>query len=199
MKKTLARMAVLALLTGMLTACSKPEPVKEAAVTTEAAAEVTEAAEEITEAADPYEGLTLYESETGISIYMEEGYTESSAEGMPCFFEGEMSNVSFTEETFETLQTALEQGGYGSVLTSEDYGKLIYEVYQIEGSELLENEYGDQYMTYEKDFQGMGVTYYVYFEKGEDSWWTINFMCPTEVKDEMETDFHLWATSIVVP
>lgn len=224
MKKVFAVIMVLTLSTGVLTGCGNTEEETVNAQTTVAAAESTteaveteavkadmaetEAAEETETAGaeaetaaqtDLYEGLTLYNSETGISIYMAEGYVESSAEGIPCFFEGEMSNVSFTEETFADLQVVLEQNNFNSVLTSDDYGKLIYEVYQIEGSELLTNDYGNLYMTYEKDFQGMGVTYYVYFAEGDDSWWTINFMCPTEVKDELEADFHLWAESIDVP
>lgn len=210
MKKFLAMMMLSIFTVASLTACGGSEEPKEEAVveesTEEAVAEETadeetppvETEEEVEEA-DPYEGLTLYEAECGASIYMADGYVESEAEGVEVFYEGELSNVTLSKETFETLQPVLEQGGYDSVLTSEDYGRLIYEVYQIEGSELLTNEYGDLYITYELMYDGMGVTYFVYFDEGDGAWWTTNMMCPTEVAADMEADFHLWASSIQVP
>lgn len=211
MKKILAALMSLTLCAGILTACGDTSPsasdtssqAQSDSLTAESTIEsdtiADNSAEENKTTAetaepDPYAGLTLYESATGISIYMSEGYTEGSMEGIPCFFEGELSNVSCSNETFETLAAL----GYSSDMSLEAYGELILQAYQLEG-EVLTDDYGNVYVAYTQDIQGMSVSYFSFFDKGADSFWTTNFMCPTEVADTYEEDFKLWASSLQVP
>lgn len=144
--------------------------------------------------ADLYAGLTYYESLVGISLYMSDGFTESSVEGVLACYEGENSNVRFERETFETLASI----GYGDVDTLDTYAGLIIQAYQLE-SEVQTDEYGNVYIVYAVDIQGTSVSYYAFFDKGTDSFWMTTFMCLTAQKNLFEEDFKLWASSVQVP
>lgn len=163
-------------------------------------AEETDNTAEETTAPDLYKGLIFYESSTGISLYMSKGFSETSAEGTLCCWEGTSSSVSCAEETFESLEAV----GYSGALTEEEYAELIRGAYQIDG-EVQTTEYGNVYVaytqdiTYAADADPVSVSYYSFFIKGTSSFFTFNFMCMTEEASQHEEDFYLWASSITVP
>lgn len=145
------------------------------------------------ESIDPYTGLTYYESASGISLYMGEGFAEESFEGVTCAFNGPNNGLSCRKETFEELASV----GYSGEISLEEYAQLLVDAYQLEG-EPLTDEYGNVYFTYEQDVQGTSVTYFAFIDKGSDSFWTSNFVCITAEKELYEADFHLWASSIEI-
>ena len=143
---------------------------------------------------DPFAKLTFYESPTGISLYMDKGFTEKTMETATCYFEKSDIVTNCLEETFETLETI----GYGSETTIEEYAQLLIDVYGLEG-EVTTDEYGNTYTVYIQDFDGVSYSYYAFFDKGTTSFWTTTFLCATDEADSHEEDFKLWASSIKVP
>lgn len=183
MKKMIALLLGMVMVLSTLSACQPADNIGTSAPE-----------EKTTDEAGLYEGLTLYETSIGLSLYMCEGFTEASVEGVQACFEGENSNVRFQKETYESLASV----GYGSVVTEEEYAKLIISAYQL-GGEVMTDEYGNVYIYYEVDIQGTSVSYYGFFDKGTASFWMTTFMCLTAQKDLFEGDFKLWASSIQVP
>lgn len=215
MKKIVITLLSLTLCVSLLTACSgEMEPtdsISEDTIVTEERSEETSKEnvdetieenvdeimnEEIEEPAEdnPYAGLTFYESPTGISLYMSDGYVESSSEGTTCIFEGKNNGVIINEETFESMESI----GFSSDITLEEYGQLILGAYQIPG-EVLTDNYGNTYICYTKNIEGTDITYYGFFDKGSVSFWTTNFMCIAAESSMYEEDFKLWASSIQIP
>lgn len=141
---------------------------------------------------DPLADLTLYESDTGISLYMEKGYEESEAEGVTCCFKGDIL-VSCREETFETLESV----GYDGSLSIEEYAELLVS-YNGTGAQVLSDDYGNVYFVYEQEVMDVPLTYYAYVDKGSNSFWTTNFLCPTENVDDWAEKFALWGSTIVI-
>lgn len=189
MKKIAALLLCCAVAAGSLTACggtgTKAESGADSSAETGAAA-----AEE-----NPYEGLTLYQSESGISLYMADGFEEAQVEGSACCFKGGSSAVSCQEEFF----SAMEEVGYsGSEMTEEEYAKLLIEAYQLD-CEAETDEYGSVSFLYTKDVMGASMSYYAFVDKGSEAFWTTTFMCGTASADEMEADFRLWGSSIQIP
>lgn len=136
------------------------------------------------------EDLMLYEHPVGVSLRMEEGFTETEVEGLLACYEGPNANVRIEEEAFATLEAL----GY-SITTEEDYAQLILDAYQLNG--IVEtDEYGNVYIAYTEEIQGTTVAYYAFFDKGEYSFWTTTFMCLEAQAQRYLDDFHLWASTI---
>ena len=189
-KQIFLTLLVAALMLSLLTACGAPSGDEtQTDPPTETQTEVqTEATTE--------PNLVQYQHPIGVSLSMEAGFTESSIEGVLACYEGELSNVRFAEELFESLE-ALEMG-YSGEMTLEEYAQLILDAYQLEG-EPMTDDYGNVYIHYTQDIQGYEVAYYAYFNKGEVAFWTTTFMCFEEIASDMEDDFALWASTIQVP
>lgn len=179
LRKLLSILLVLAMTVCMLSACGSGESGTESGGG---------------EPADPYEGLTLYEHPVGLSLKMAEGFTQSEVEGILACYEGERSNVRMEAEAFTTLEAL---GYNGSEMTEEEYGQLIREAYALEG-DVQTDDYGNVYIAYNQEVQEVSVSYFAFFDKGEDAFWTTTFMCMTEQAEELEPDFHLWAGTIQV-
>lgn len=137
--------------------------------------------------------LTLYESATGISLYMDKGFTEMEMEGTTTYFDKGYLGLNCLEETFELLETV----GYGSETTVEEYAQLIVDVYGLEG-EVETDDYGNTYTLYVQEIEGVSYSYYAFFDKGSTSFWTSTFLCATENADLYEDDFKEWASTITV-
>lgn len=193
MKKVCSVLLAAVLLVSLLAACGgEPQPTEEP---TETQTELqTEAQTEVQ--TDPTEGSALveYHHSIGVSLSMEEGFVESSAEGVLGCYEGELSNVRFAEELFVNLESL----GYDPEMSLEEYAWLILGAYQLEG-EPMTDDYGNVYIVYTQDIQGYDVTYYAYFTRGEVAFWMTTFMCFAEIAPDMEADFALWASTIQVP
>ena len=140
----------------------------------------------------PYAGLTLYENEAGISLYMDKGFKEQAAEGAACsYIKGYAGLVCYKESISD-----LEALGYAE-LSEADYASLIMEAYGY-GSTPQTDEYGLTFATYEQEVMDIPFTYVAFYIKGENEFVAANFMCPTEDIAEYEADFHLWASSITL-
>lgn len=193
-KKTFLAVAVsFALSAGAVTGCADAGT-KEISSSSRETEETSQQETETEKEDDIYQGLVLYESSSGISLYMEEGFTEDSLEGFVCYFERDDCAMNCQEETFEELQNA----GYSSDMSLEEYAGLIAELYQT-GTEAITDEYGNVYIVYSQDIDGANFTYYDFFDKGSSSFWSTNFMCLTDEKTSFEDNFKLWASSIRVP
>lgn len=144
--------------------------------------------------ADPFAKLTFYESPTGISLYMDKGFSEQTLEGSTCYFDKGNIGVNCIEETFELLETI----GYGSETTVEEYAQLIIDVYGLD-AEVLTDEYGNTYTVYVQEIDGLSYSYYAFFDKGSASFWATTFLCATDESSSYEKDFQLWASSIKIP
>lgn len=144
------------------------------------------------DSSDPYSGLTLYESEAGISLYMAKGFSKNSAEGVACAYSKGSTGLACNVESIE----ALESFGYSS-LSEADYAQLIMDAYGYDAVPQTD-EYGLTYVIYEQEVTGIPYTYVAFFIKGETVFWAANFMCPTTDLSKNEADFHLWASSITV-
>lgn len=205
-RKILAIGMSVVLLTGVLCACGGDEQtgVQESAQpeventetpeTEPVDAEVSEAVESETVEADPYDGLKLYQSQSGVSLYMSEGYTEMQLEGVACSFEGNNSAMSFTTETFETFEAV----GISTDISLEEYANLVIQANGMSG-EPLTDEYGNVYIIYSQNIEGSDITYYAFFGRGSDAYWTCNFMCETAETASYEENFKLWASSLQFP
>lgn len=145
-----------------------------------------------TESEGPYAGLVLYENDAGISLYMDKGFSEGSAEGVTCAYSKDSIGLACKAESIETL----ESFGYTD-LNETDYANLIVELNGYEAVPQTD-EYGLTYVLYEQDVMEIPYTYVAFFMKGETSFWAMNFMCPTADLSENEADFHLWASSAKV-
>lgn len=162
--------------------------------------DVTATAEVLTETsakapADPYEGLTFYESQSGLSIYMADGFEEDTAEGAVCYYESEDCGLLCQKDDFQIL----EDYEYDTnAMTAADYAALIMEIYET-GSDVTTDEYGNTCVYYEQDVMGMSVSYYGFYHKGTDAFWGTTFFCPAENGKDFEEDFRLWASSVAIP
>lgn len=205
MKKLFAIIMILTLTASIFTACgnsggndadtsSTKESESIEASTEETSTETLASEESVAEEVDPYEGLTFYESEKGISLYMSEGFSENEVEGVLLSYNGPNSGVSCQQELFSALETV---GYNGAEMTLEEYGQLILGAYQLDG-EVLTDEYGNTYIRYLQDIQGTSIVYYGYFNKGSESFWITNFMCIAAEEEKFAKDFPLWASSIQV-
>ncbi len=199
MKKFISVFLTVALSASLLTACANKEEStdSDAGNTVVSEQNVEENVEENTDESvetDPFAELTFYESPTGISLYMSEGYVESSVEGITCVFEGENNAVSINEESFESLESV----GISSDMTLDEYGRLLLDAYQLSG-EVLTDDYGNTYIYYEKNIEGTDISYYGFLDKGNVAFWTTNFMCIAAEAEVYEENFKLWASSIQVP
>lgn len=141
---------------------------------------------------DPLSGLQLYESDTGISLYMDKGFKEGEAEGVTCCFEGS-AMVSCREETFASLEPV----GYDGSMSIQEYAELLVSVNGT-GAQVQTDSYGNVYFIYEQDIMGIPMTYYGYVDKGSAAYWTTNFICPTEDVAEFADKFALWASTITI-
>ena len=75
---------------------------------------------------NPYEGLMLYKSQAGLSIYMEEGFEEKTAEGVACYFQKDNCGMTCQRDDFATL----EEYEYDTdAMTIEEYTGIIMEIY----------------------------------------------------------------------
>lgn len=172
MKRTAALFLCLALLVSLFNACGEADTTP-----------------------DPYKGLKHFESDTGISLYMDKSYKETTIEGVTCTFEGSTSTsaVSCREETFQSLTDL----GIDADMSLEDYAAMVIEANQFDG-EVLTDEYGNVYFVYEQEIMEISLTYYAFIDKGSTAFWTTNFICPTDEKADHEKDFQLWASSITI-
>ena len=191
-KRILAILMSLVLCACALTACGGSETTDD----TSSTEENSKGEEKEEEQKDPYEGLTLYEPSCGVTLYMRDGFKEDTVDGFAFFYETNDCAVNCQEETFEDLESV----GYNGDMTIEEYAQTIRDLYEeAKDSEVLTDDYGNVYIVYTQDVDGMNFTYYDFFKKGSTSFWATNFMCITDDKDSFEEDFHLWASSITVP
>lgn len=144
--------------------------------------------------ADIYAGLKFYESQSGMSLYMSDGYTEGVLEGVACYFAAQDSALSCTTESFEVFESA----GLSSDMSLEEYAQLVIDANGLTG-DVLTDEYGNVYIIYSQNIDGSDITYYAFFGRGSDAYWTCNFMCETSQTASHEANFKLWASSIQLP
>jgi len=173
-KRMFALLLALGLLLSLLTGCSGEQGGQ--------APETGESAEELTD----------YEHSVGLSMKMAPGFTETDIEGIMAGYEGEAANVRIEAERFDQLEAL---GYAGEEMTAAEYGQLIRDAYGLEG-EVAEDEYGTVFLPYSQLVQEIEVSYYAFFHKGEDAFWTVTFMCFAETADQLEGDFHLWASTV---
>lgn len=140
----------------------------------------------------PYTGLALYENDAGISLYMDKGFSEGSAEGVTCAYSKGNIGLACNSESI----AALEDLGYTD-LSEADYAALIMAVYGFDAVPQTD-AYGLTYVVYEREVMDIPCTYVAFYFKGETNFWAANFMCPTADLSEYEADFHLWASSITI-
>jgi len=142
---------------------------------------------------DPFDDLKKYTSDSGITIYMADGFTEKDfeGEGIECYMESNDCILTCRVETFELLANL----NIDTNMTVEEYGQLVIDANQFD-SELKTDDYGNVYMEYVQNIDGIDFTYYGYFKKGTDAFWTCNLVCQTSRTAEFEDQFALWASSI---
>lgn len=189
LKKLFAIALCLILTAGIFSACGE-EPKQGTDQTTAKTTTATTAEEET----GPYAGLTLYKAKSGVSFYMKDGYKEGELEGYACYYEGTDSALSFSTESFETLENA----GIKSDVSLKEYAELVKSANNVE-SEVLTDEYGNVYIIYEKTIDGNDFTYYAFFGRGSKAYWTCNFFCLSSAKASFDKDFRLWASSLQLP
>lgn len=142
---------------------------------------------------DPFDGLKHYTSESGLSLYMSDGFTEKKIEGAFCYYEGKNSILSCNVETFDILENV----NVDTSISEQEYARLIVKNNGFE-CDVKTDEYGNICFTYEKNIEGNDFTYFAYVKKTDKAFWTCNFACLTSQKSFYENDFSLWASSIEI-
>lgn len=189
MKKFLAVCFCLVLLLGM-TACS----ITDDTVNDSTQSKAEEASSQV-ESADPLDELKKYTSDSGITIYMADGFKEKDlgVDTVACYFESDNAIFTCSVESFELLESL----NFDADMSLEEYGQLVIDANGFD-SKLETDEYGNVYMKYVQNIEGNDFTYYGYFKKGAESFWTCNLVCLTESEAEFEDDFALWASTIEI-
>lgn len=184
MKHALAALLAAVMTLGVLSGCGGSSA---ASTSSGSAAQSSQASE-----ADPYAGLALFDTGTGLTIRMAEDLELQDGKEDP-YYQNDSCAVRFLAEDFASFEAL----GYSRELTLEEYAGLIRQAYGLEG-EVLSDSYGNVYITYAQEIQGIDFTYYNFYAKGSDAFWTLNYICPTELVEEMEPQFQLWTSSVQV-
>ena len=139
---------------------------------------------------------TLYDTGTGLSLYLDKGMSEQDAEasGLTTFYANNSYMMAALKESNEIFEDA---GLDTQAFSLEDYGVLVKAANDFDG-DFTEDSYGNLRITYSANVNGNDYFYYSTIRKGSDGYWLIHFACLESSKAEYEPIFEMLGNTIEV-
>ena len=120
-------------------------------------------------------------SSSKLTTYIFDGFTAQLPKGEVDDMEGFVAyyyNDNFMMSALKEDQDTF--GQYGADIndyTLEDYAELVLYANEIDDDTFQEDEYGNLYITYERESGGQDFFYYSTVKEGTQSFWVITFAC----------------------
>lgn len=143
-------------------------------------------------------GLTRYQHDTGLALYMPDGMVDAGEiEGFVWFLcdaNAGLPVLSVARED-DTVLAAINESM--ETLTLEEYAAISANAFGLDPYAL--DDYGNLYNVFTREINGATYFYYVVLKKGTDAFWTCNFACAVADYEQYLPQFMLWAGSIETP
>ena len=138
----------------------------------------------------PYDRDTLVEiSGDGISAQLPQGTSLKKADGVPFYCVWQDGLLAAGYDTDEQIA----QSGHDASMSLEGYAEICAADAPTDVT-VQTDENGNVCFSYEINSNGTPLYYYVAFLRGTDRFWTCNFVCSQDLKDEYAPYFSTWAS-----
>lgn len=134
-------------------------------------------------------------SQPDFEITMAPGFTESELATATYFYVSDDAALIIMKEEFTTLEQVIDLNADSTVI---EYGEAVRANTQTETSEIMVDDSGITYFTYENNALGQDFFYTAVLCKGSDAFWLCTFYCMIEDKAEFENVFLNWGSTIKV-
>lgn len=142
---------------------------------------------------DKVEKLQEY-TQGDFTIMLPAGVEVSEEDGFEAFFAAEDYAVTVVKDEFDIFeQLDIDPTTY----SEEDYGKLILELYDVDGAFTFDKN-NHLYYSYENSVDGETYFYYVTVRKGTDAFWLITFLTEADKQKTLVKSFEIWNNTISV-
>lgn len=134
----------------------------------------------------------VYDSQTGISIKLPEEFTEKNHMMATYWLQSEKTMFFAIKEDFLSLSLI----SIYPTSSLRDYAEAV--IHQNMLAATVKEKDGEIYFTYNASSSGKTFYYHASVKKGTDGFWLCQFACLDSDKQDYESKFFEWATTIVV-